>query len=112
MNLTNVAIRQFQDAPFPDVITRPAIDSLVTEARRRLDKDGPHDEAAFAAEMARRAIAEHAPASGSFEGAPRRTPARAAQSTRRAFSSSSTPPPSRVSRSSKKARTRSRIATR
>ena len=52
MNLTNVAIRQFQDAPFPDVITRPAIDSLVTEARRRLDKDGPHDEAAFAAEMA------------------------------------------------------------
>ncbi|WP_201463904.1 SAM-dependent methyltransferase [Brevundimonas aurantiaca] len=62
MNLTNVAIRQFQDAPFPDVITRPAIDSLVTEARRRLDKDGPHDEAAFAAEMARRAIAEHADA--------------------------------------------------
>lgn len=62
MNLTNVAIRQLQDAPFPDFITRPAIDSLVTEARRRLDRDGPHDEPAFAREMARRAIAEHADA--------------------------------------------------
>ena len=37
MNLTNVAIRQLQDAPFPDFVTRPAIDSLVTEARKRLD---------------------------------------------------------------------------
>ncbi|KAK0331640.1 hypothetical protein LTR94_028109, partial [Friedmanniomyces endolithicus] len=62
MHLTNVAIRQLQDAPFPDFVTRPAIDSLVTEARKRLDRDGPHDEAAFAAEMARRAIAEHADA--------------------------------------------------
>ena len=52
MNLTNVAIRQLQDAPFPDFVTRPAIDSLVTEARKRLDRDGPHDEAAFAREMA------------------------------------------------------------
>ena len=51
MNLTNVAIRQLQDAPFPDFVTRPAIDSLVTEARKRLDRDGPHDEAAFAREM-------------------------------------------------------------
>ena len=59
MNLTNVAIRQLQDAPFPDFVTRPAIDSLVTEARKRLDRDGPHDEAAFAREMAQRAIAEH-----------------------------------------------------
>ena len=59
MNLTNVAIRQLQDAPFPDFITRPAIDSLVTEARKRLDRDGPHDEAAFARDMAQRAIAEH-----------------------------------------------------
>jgi len=59
MSLVNVAIRQLQDAPFPDFITRPAIDSLVTEARRRLDRDGPHDQAAFAREMARRAVAEH-----------------------------------------------------
>ena len=59
MNLTNVAIRQLQDAPFPDFVTRPAIDSLVSEARKRLDRDGPHDEAAFARDMAQRAIAEH-----------------------------------------------------
>ncbi|MFA4892680.1 cyclopropane-fatty-acyl-phospholipid synthase family protein [Brevundimonas sp.] len=60
MSLTNVAIRRLQDAPFPDLVARPAIDSLVSEARRRLDREGPHDEAAFARDMARRAIAEHA----------------------------------------------------
>ena len=59
MSLTNVAIRRLQDAPFPDFIARPAIDSLVSEARRRLDREAPHDEAAFALDMARRAIAEH-----------------------------------------------------
>ncbi|MGV9005231.1 MAG: SAM-dependent methyltransferase [Brevundimonas sp.] len=59
MSLANAAIRKLQDAPFPDFIARPAIDSLVSEARRRLDRDGPHDEAAFAVEMSRRAIAEH-----------------------------------------------------
>jgi len=62
MSIANAAIRRLQDAPFPDFIARPAIDSLVTEARRRLDREGPHDEAAFAREMARRAIAEHAAA--------------------------------------------------
>ncbi len=59
MNIANVAIRHLQDAPFPDFVTRPAIASLVTEARKRLDRDGPHDSAAFAREMAARAIAEH-----------------------------------------------------
>jgi len=59
MSLANAAIRRLQDAPFPDLITRPAIDSLVSEARRRLDREGPHDEAGFARDMARRAIAEH-----------------------------------------------------
>jgi cyclopropane-fatty-acyl-phospholipid synthase len=59
MNLTNVAIRQLQDAPFPDFVARPAIRSLVTEARRKLDREGPHDAAAFAREMSTRAIAEH-----------------------------------------------------
>ena len=59
MSFANAAIRRLQDAPFPDFIARPAIDSLVSEARRRLDREGPHDEAAFASEMARRAIAEH-----------------------------------------------------
>jgi len=59
MSFANAAIRRLQDAPFPDFVTRPAIDSLVSEARRRLDRDGPHDEAVFAREMATRAIAEH-----------------------------------------------------
>lgn len=59
MNLTNGAIRQLQDAPFPDFVTRPAIDSLVTEARRRLDREAPHDVAAFVADMAARPVAEH-----------------------------------------------------
>lgn len=59
MSLVNAAIRQLQDAPFPDFVTRPAIDSLVSEARKRLDRDGPHDSGAFAADMASRAIAEH-----------------------------------------------------
>jgi cyclopropane-fatty-acyl-phospholipid synthase len=59
MSLTNVAIRRLQDAPFPDFIARPAIDSLVSEARRRLDREAPHDEGVFARDMAERAIAEH-----------------------------------------------------
>jgi cyclopropane-fatty-acyl-phospholipid synthase len=59
MSFANVAIRRLQDAPFPDFVTRPAIDSLVSEARRRLDREAPHDEAAFARDMAQRAIAEH-----------------------------------------------------
>lgn len=59
MNIANVAIRHLQDAPFPDFVTRPAIASLVTEARKKLDRDGPHDSASFAREMAERAIAEH-----------------------------------------------------
>lgn len=59
MSFANAAIRRLQDAPFPDFIARPAIDSLVSEARKRLDREGPHDEASFARDMAMRAIAEH-----------------------------------------------------
>jgi cyclopropane-fatty-acyl-phospholipid synthase len=59
MSFANVAIRRLQDAPLPDFVARPAIDSLVSEARKRLDSEGPHDEAGFARDMARRAIAEH-----------------------------------------------------
>jgi cyclopropane-fatty-acyl-phospholipid synthase len=62
MNLATAAIRSLQDAPFPDFVTRPAITALVTEARKRLDKEGPHDEAGFAADMAKRQVAEHADA--------------------------------------------------
>jgi cyclopropane-fatty-acyl-phospholipid synthase len=60
MSLVTAAIRRLQDAPFPDFVARPAIDSLVSEARRRLDREGPHDAAVFARDMAKRAIAEHA----------------------------------------------------
>ena len=59
MSFANVTIRRLQDAPFPDFIARPAIDSLVSEARKRLDREAPHDEAVFARDMAGRAIAEH-----------------------------------------------------
>ncbi|MDP1778142.1 MAG: class I SAM-dependent methyltransferase, partial [Brevundimonas sp.] len=59
MSLANAAIRRLQDAPFPDFIARPAIDSLVSEARRRLDREAPHDEAVFARDKAEREIAEH-----------------------------------------------------
>ncbi|MGV8930332.1 MAG: SAM-dependent methyltransferase [Brevundimonas sp.] len=59
MNLATAAIRQLQDAPFPDFVARPAIDSLVTEARKRLDREGPHNDSDFARDMAQRAIAEH-----------------------------------------------------
>ena len=59
MNLATEAIRRLQDAPFPDMVTRPAIQALVTEARKRLDREGPHDVAAFARQMAERPIAEH-----------------------------------------------------
>ena len=62
MNPATAAIRNLQDAPFPDFVARPAIDALVTEARKRLDREGPHDEAAFAADMGKRAVAEHADA--------------------------------------------------
>lgn len=59
MNLATEAIRRLQDAPFPDMVTRPAIQALVTEARKRLDRERPHDVAAFARQMAERPIAEH-----------------------------------------------------
>ncbi|MFW2342567.1 SAM-dependent methyltransferase [Brevundimonas sp.] len=59
MNPATTAIRQLQDAPFPDPVTRWAIDSLVSEARKRLDREAPHDEGAFARSMAERPIAEH-----------------------------------------------------
>ncbi len=59
MNLATEAIRRLQDAPFPDMVTRPAIQALVTEARKRLDREGPHDVAAFARQMTERPIAEH-----------------------------------------------------
>lgn len=62
MNLATEAIRRLQDAPFPDAVTRPAIQALVTEARKRLDWEGPHDVAGFARAMAERPIAEHADA--------------------------------------------------
>lgn len=64
MSLVSIAIRQLQDAPFPDCVTRAAIDSLVSEARRRLDRE-THDVAGFARGMAERPVAEHADAANS-----------------------------------------------
>ncbi|MBP7703648.1 MAG: class I SAM-dependent methyltransferase [Caulobacter sp.] len=54
-------LRSLQDAPAPDFLTRPAIAAMVAGARRRLDSEESR-EAAFAVEMARRPIAEHADA--------------------------------------------------
>ena len=59
MNLANAAIRRLQDAPFPDFVARPAVASLVAEARKRLAKDPPHTEFDFACQMAARPVAEH-----------------------------------------------------
>ena len=57
-------LRSLQDAPAPDFITRPAIAGMVAGARRRLADDATTD-AAFAEEMASRAIAEHVEAANS-----------------------------------------------
>jgi cyclopropane-fatty-acyl-phospholipid synthase len=62
MSLANIAIRRLQDAPFPDFVARPAVASLVAEARKRLAKDPPHTEFDFACQMAARPVAEHADA--------------------------------------------------
>ncbi|WP_297510770.1 cyclopropane-fatty-acyl-phospholipid synthase family protein [uncultured Caulobacter sp.] len=59
MGLLTASINRLQDAPFPDFVTRPAIAALVAEARRRLDGPTEGVDAAFAAEMSRRALAEH-----------------------------------------------------
>ncbi len=53
------AIRDLQDAPAPDFITRPAIAGLVSNYRRALRRDPGPGEAAFARDMATRMIAEH-----------------------------------------------------
>jgi len=59
MSLVAASLRLLQDAPFPDAVTRPAIASLVSGARRRLASAPADAEAIFAREMARRDIAEH-----------------------------------------------------
>ena len=59
MSLVDASVQVLQDAPFPDFVTRPAIARLVAGARRRLARTPPATEAAFAREMAARAIAEH-----------------------------------------------------
>jgi cyclopropane-fatty-acyl-phospholipid synthase len=49
----------FETAPLPDALTRLAIARMVEAARRRLEAAGPDVEAAFAAAMSARPIAEH-----------------------------------------------------
>jgi cyclopropane-fatty-acyl-phospholipid synthase len=53
------AIRNLQDAPAPDFITRPAIARMVSNYRRHLRREPGPGEAVFAREMAERPIAEH-----------------------------------------------------
>lgn len=59
MGFLTASINRFQDAPFPDFVTRPAIAALVANARRRLGDTPQNAEAAFASAMARRPLAEH-----------------------------------------------------
>jgi cyclopropane-fatty-acyl-phospholipid synthase len=62
MSLIAATIDAFEGAPLPDAVRRTAIALLVANARRQLGAAGPDAEAAFAREMARRPIAEHAAA--------------------------------------------------
>lgn len=58
MSLAAAALQAFEGAPVPDPLRRAAVGYLVGSAARRMSGGDPA-EAAFAAEMARRPIAEH-----------------------------------------------------
>ncbi|HEX5377062.1 MAG TPA: cyclopropane-fatty-acyl-phospholipid synthase family protein [Phenylobacterium sp.] len=60
MSLLAAAINAFEGAPLPDLVRRAAVDLLVSNARRQLASAPAGADAQFAAEMARRPIAEHA----------------------------------------------------
>jgi cyclopropane-fatty-acyl-phospholipid synthase len=60
MSFIASTITAFEGAPLPDAMRRAAIELLVANARRQLAGAGPRATADFAAEMARRPIAEHA----------------------------------------------------
>lgn len=59
MSLIETAIHAFEDAPLPDFVTRPAIDWLVSGARRKTLQTPADVHFAFAREMEARPIAEH-----------------------------------------------------
>jgi len=62
MSPVAAAIRAFEGAPLPDLIRRAAVEILVSGARRGLAGVPAETAAAFARDMARRPIAEHADA--------------------------------------------------
>lgn len=59
MTLIANAVQAFEGAPVPDLMRRAAIELLVSRARRELARGDALADAAFAAEMTRRPIAEH-----------------------------------------------------
>lgn len=59
MSLVKAAIRAFEDAPAPDVLSRRAIDMLVGDVRRRLSYAPADATALFARDMDRHPIATH-----------------------------------------------------
>jgi cyclopropane-fatty-acyl-phospholipid synthase len=60
MSVASVLTQMAERAPVPDVLTRAAIGFLVDRARHELAGGDPNIDAAFAAQMASRPIAEHA----------------------------------------------------
>jgi cyclopropane-fatty-acyl-phospholipid synthase len=59
MSLVSTALQAFEGAPLPDTVRKAAIQYLVSGARRQAAAAGPDADAAFARQMAERAIAEH-----------------------------------------------------
>jgi len=59
MSLVSTTLTAFEGAPLPDAVRKAAIQVLVSGARRQAQASGPDADAAFAAEMAARPIAEH-----------------------------------------------------
>ncbi|WP_372782656.1 cyclopropane-fatty-acyl-phospholipid synthase family protein [Phenylobacterium sp.] len=59
MSLVATTLQAFEGAPLPDAMRKAAIQVLVAGARRQAAGSGPEADAAFAAAMAQRPIAEH-----------------------------------------------------
>lgn len=62
MSLITAAIHVFEDAPAPDLVSKAAIDLLVANTRKRLEREDPSAEDAFARGMTAYPIAQHADA--------------------------------------------------
>jgi cyclopropane-fatty-acyl-phospholipid synthase len=62
MSLLTAAIHVFEDTPAPDVVSKAAIEMLVANTRKRLERGDPSLENAFARDMTAYPIAQHADA--------------------------------------------------